>query len=268
MLYYQLNNQQSIPKIGCGTSRYGKVNRDFYAELNHDPKEIIQALTVGYRMFDTATIYRNEELIPKAINIQSLKREDIFIESKLNWEHDQINTRASVIQNIEESLKRLNTDYIDLYLIHKPSDDFEENLNIWRVLETYYKQGVLKSIGVSNFMKPALSHLLKHAEIKPVINQVKSNPSNWNKEIIAYCKEQGILPQIYSPLRNVDEAFKKRLTNIGKPFKKTWAQVLLRYHLDNECQVIPMSYDQTHQAQNLDILDFTLPKADFDEIKG
>ncbi len=260
MEHFKLNNNYVIPKIGCGTSRYGKLNADFYAALTDDSKEMEWAIEVGYRMFDTAIIYRNEYLVAQAIKNQCIKREDMYIESKIDWDENVVKTEDLIRESIESSFKNLNTDYIDLYLIHRPFETNEDNLRVWRVMEEYHQKGQLKSIGVSNFMILELTYLLANAKVKPVVNQVKSNPSNWNKEIIEFCKQNDILPQIYSPLRSVDDMFRQKLTDIGKPFNKSWAQVLLRYHLDNGCQVIPMSYDKKHQAQNLDILDFKLPE--------
>lgn len=267
MEFIELNDGHLIPKIGCGTSRYGKVDADFFAALNGDTSQMESALAVGFRMFDTAIIYRNEDLIPKAMKNQGFKRTDIYIESKIDGEETYIKTDQTVRESIESSLKKLDTDYIDLYLIHRPTGSDEENLRVWRVLESYHEKDILKSIGVSNFNVSELRYLLEHAKIKPSVNQIKSNPSNWHTDIIAFCKDHGVLPQIYSPLRSVDEDLRKKLSDIGKPWHKTWAQVLLRYHLDLGCQVIPMSYDRTHQAQNLDILDFKLSAADMNSIR-
>ena len=267
MEYFRLNDHHLIPKIGCGTSRYGKVNGDFNGELNHDPTEVIQALDAGYCMFDTAIIYRNEELVAEAIKQCRIHRADIFIASKIDRDDQYVKTNDLVRQSIKSSLKRLDTDYIDLYLIHHPIGTNEDNLRVWRELEAFHKKGILKSIGVSNFTIDELSYLLANAEIKPTVNQIKSNPSNWNSDIIEYCKIHHILPQVYSPLRNINDTFKKVLENIGNEHHKTWAQILLRFHLDNRCQVIPMSYSRLHQVQNLDIFDFELSKEEFASIK-
>lgn len=254
----KLNTGIEIPVIGSGTNTYGKENHDYMATINNDTTEILSAIDAGYRHFDTAISYRNEAVVAKGIAESGLDRSDFFITSKLPGEPTYTADEAAVRKGVEQSLKALNTTYIDLYLIHHPWENLEEIVATWKVLEDYVDKGVLKAIGVSNFNEEQLRHLLNDARIKPAVNQIESHPGKWNDSIINYALKEGVVPEAWGPLSRVNDQAKETLTTIGNDYGKTWAQVILRYQLDRGVIVIPKSHDHHRQELNLALFDFAL----------
>lgn len=163
---------------------------------------------------------------------------------------------------IEKSLNKLQTDYIDLFLIHRPWDNGEEILEAWTILEDYYNRGVFRAIGVSNFEKGHLDLILEHGTVKPAVNQIESHAGKWNDEFIAYNKNNDIATVAWSTLRVPDEKAKYILAEIGNKYGKTFAQVVLRYQIERDVIVIPKSHNKEHQAESLDIFDFELSAKD------
>ena len=266
MKKYQLNNDLFIPLVGLGCNTFGKENKDYQAPLNYDTTEIINAISVGYRHLDTAISYRNEAVIGKAVLESGLPRSEFFLTSKLPGQPEYTANDKLIDEALNNSLKALNTDYIDLYLIHHPWDDLDEMLNTWRRLEHHVKEKRIKSIGVSNFSISILEELLKKVEIKPVVNQIESNLGNLNHELIEYCLNEGILPVAYSPLKKSLESQRDVLNKIGEKYQKSWAQVLLRYQTSRNVAVIPKSYQIAHQKDNLNIFDFNLTQEEIIQI--
>jgi len=158
--------------------------------------------------------------------------------------------------------------YIDLYLMHFPLETNEENLRVWRVLETYVDKGLIKSIGVSNFNEAQLSFLLKHARIKPVLNQFQSYPGKHQQSLIDYCKANEVIPEAYQSLAKLDAKTKDVLMELAKPYKKSWSQIILNYQINQGMVVIPKSHSKQHQFENIDVFDFTLTKEDIETIKN
>jgi diketogulonate reductase-like aldo/keto reductase len=261
MEYFKLSNGLLMPKIGIGTNTFGKVNHEFSGEINFDTTELEYALENGYRLFDTAVAYRNEAVIGKMLKEMDIPRGDLFITSKIPNKKEFIETDELVEKTINSSLNSIGS-YIDLYLIHHPWDDLEDILRVWRHLEAHYKKGNFKAIGVSNFNEEQLGYLLKHAEIKPMVNQIESNPAKWNHDMIKYSLNHNVLPQAWGPLDPAPN--KQTLTEIGKKYHKSWAQVLLRYQIQRGVQVIPKSHNKERQKENLMIFDFELT---LDDIK-
>ncbi|MHA6260613.1 aldo/keto reductase family protein [Sporosarcina sp. CAU 1771] len=260
-----LNNGIDIPIVGSGTNTYGKEGNQYAGALRGDTEEIDWAIENGYRHFDSAQKYRNEEVLGQGIKKSSLPREEFFITTKLNtfegfggtdWAHAEI----------EKSLEKLQTDYIDLFLIHNPWDDHAEILEAWRILEDYHNRGVFKSIGVSNFKKEHLDIILENGSVPPAVNQIKSQVGNWNEELIDYNKKSDIATVAWSPLGGIDENAKQVLEEIGNPYGKTYAQVVLRYQIERDVIVIPKSHHIDRQAQSLDIFDFELTASERDRI--
>ncbi|MBP1039625.1 aldo/keto reductase [Vagococcus sp. BWB3-3] len=258
MKTFKLNTGIEIPVIGSGTNTYGKENHDYLAAINNDTTEIRSAINAGYRHFDTAISYRNEAVVAKGIAESGLDRSDFFLTSKLPGEPAYTADEAVVRKGVEQSLKALNTTYIDLYLIHHPWDSLAEMLATWKVLEDHVDKGVLKAIGVSNFNQEQLGHLLTHARIKPAVNQIESHPGKWNDAIIDYSLKEGVIPEAWGPLSRVNDQAKESLTTIGNDYGKTWAQVILRYQVARGVIVIPKSHDKHRQELNLAIFDFNL----------
>lgn len=263
----RLNNGISLPYLGTGTNTYGKDNNDYNGELNGNFEALESAIKLGYRLIDTAISYRNEAGVGKTIAESGVPRKEFYITTKIPVGDEYIRDKETVREALEKSLENLQTDYIDLYLIHKPIEDEEKLLLTWEVLEEYVSKGKIKSIGVSNFKIEHLEALDKFATIKPTVNQIKSNPTEWNNELIKYMFKEDIRPQAWGPMKATDEQ-KVTLSEIGKKYNKSWAQVLLRYQTQRGVIVIPKSHNPENQQANLESLDFSLDEEDVRQIDG
>lgn len=267
MKYLKMNNGVMIPILGTGTNTFGKENNNFNGVITNDTTELRSAIQLGYRLIDTAIYYRNEAVIGKAVNESNIDRSEFFITSKIPGEKEFTETDESVKHHVEQSLKALDMDYIDLYLIHFPLDTNEENLRVWRVLETFVDRGLIKSIGVSNFNEDQLSYLIKHARIKPVLNQFLSYPGKHQQTLIDFCKANDIIPEAYQSFAKLDAKTKDILIELAKQYKKTWSQIVLNYQINEGIVVIPKSHSKQHQLDNIDVFDFRLTKTDIETIK-
>lgn len=261
---YTLSNGFEIPVIGYGTWQ------------NEDPNECINgvkdALDVGFRHIDCARAYANEALVGQGLRESGVPREEIFLTSKLrNAAHGYDN----VLKEVETTLKDLGTDYLDLYLIHWPvvkghkTDWKEDNLDTWRAFEKLYEEGKLKAIGVSNFSREHLENLLENAKIKPMVNQILIHPGVLLEEDMAFCRENGILLEGYSPLSPIhtlgeEETFKEILRNHGK----TPAQVLLRFVLELGALPLTKTVHRSRMEENIDVLDFSLTEKEMNYLKS
>jgi len=268
MKYLIMNNGLKIPVLGTGTNTFGKENGDFNGKITYDTKELGSAIDLGYRLIDTAIYYRNEAVIGKAVKASHVDRDDFFITSKIPAEKEFTQSEDSVKYHVEQSLKSLDLGYIDLYLIHFPLESNEDNLRVWRILETFVDQGLIKSIGVSNFNIEQLSYVIKHARIKPVLNQFQSYPGKHQHSLIDFCKANDIIPQAYQSFAKLEAKNKEILIELAKPYHKTWSQVILNYQVNNGLVVIPKSHNKKHQFENIDIFDFELTKKDIETIKN
>ncbi len=252
MVNMKLKSGSEIPMVGLGV---------FLSEDGTETENAVTwALESGYRHIDTAKIYKNEKSVGNAIKASSTNREDIFITTKL-WNEDirQNNARKA----ITNSLKALQTDYIDLYLIHWPADGFVE---AWLEMEKFYKEGLVKSIGVSNFHKVHFDALLPKCNIVPMVNQIESHPRLTNYELINYCKGLGMAIQAWSPLgggRTAAELLaNETLISIGKKYNKSTAQVIIRWNIQRDVIVLPKSVKKNRIAENIDVFDFELSTDD------
>lgn len=268
MKYIEMNNGLLIPVLGTGTNTFGKENNDFYGTITYDTKELKSAIELGYRLIDTAIFYRNEEVIGKAVKESSLDRKEFFITSKIPAEEKYTKNEEAIKQYVEESLKLIDLGYIDLYLIHFPLETNEDNLRVWKVLETYVKSGLIKSIGVSNFDEDQLGYLLEHAEIKPVLNQFQSYPGKHQQSLIDYCKANDVIPEAYQSLAKLDDKTKEELIALSEKYNKTWTQVILNYQVNEGIVVIPKSHNEKHQFENFDVFNFELSDEDKEAIKN
>ncbi|MDH5160036.1 aldo/keto reductase [Heyndrickxia oleronia] len=223
------------------------------------------AIKNGYRSIDTAAIYGNEEGVGQGIRegIQEagITREDLFVTSKV-WNADL--GYESTIQAYETSLKKLGLDYLDLYLIHWPVEG--KYKEAWRALETLYKAGKIKAIGVSNFQTHHLEELLKDAEIKPMVNQVEYHPRLSQKEVQTFCQEHGIQLEAWSPLMQGQLLDNEVLAEIATKYNKSVAQVILRWDLQNGVVTIPKSTKEHRIIENANVFDFELTKEDMERI--
>lgn len=267
MEYIKLPNNVMLPKLGIGTNTFGKTDNQYHGSITYDLSYHLMAIKNGYRMFDTAISYRNEALVGQAIKASRIPRSEFFVISKIPARTEYITTKENIRNTINQSLKEINLEYIDLYLIHHPIEDKDLLLNVWEVMEEYYKEGLLKAIGVSNFNIEDINYLIKHGSIAPMVNQIEINQNNWNHELIKELKDINVVPQTWSPLKRGTEESKDFLDEIGKKYNKSWAQVLLRFNIENDICVIAKSHNDIRQKENMDIFDFKLTKKDFKRIE-
>ncbi len=248
-----LNNGVKMPWFGLGVF---KVEEG--PELVNAVKTAIQH---GYRSVDTAAIYGNEEGVGQGIRESGIAREDLFVTSKV-WNAEL--GYESTLAAYQTSLDKLGLEYLDLYLIHWPvAGKYKE---AWRALETLYKEGRVKAIGVSNFQVHHLEDLMKDAEIKPMVNQVEHHPRLTQKEVQAFCREQGIQFEAWSPLMQGQLLDNEVLTGIAAKYKKSVAQIILRWDLQNGVVTIPKSTKEHRIIENSQVFDFELTQDDMNQI--
>ena len=255
MIYFDLNDGNRIPALGFGTYL---IPDDGTTE-----KSVLSAFETGYRLIDTAQAYQNEIGVGKAVRASGLKREEIFIESKL-WCSNFGYEKAK--KGIDSSLKKLGVDYIDLYILHQPYGDV---VGAYKALEEAKKNGKIKSIGISNQDAKFLSDFLPNIEIIPSINQIECNPFCQRIDERKIMNKNNIMLQSWYPIGHGD---KKLLNNniiveIGKKYNKSPVQVILRWHIQNGFVAIPKSISQIHIKDNFNIFDFKISKQDMAEIE-
>jgi diketogulonate reductase-like aldo/keto reductase len=267
MKYLTMNNGLKIPVLGTGTNTFGKENRDYFAPITFDTTELRSAISLGYRLIDTAIYYRNEVVIGKAVKESNIDRKEFFIVSKIPEKKENISNDIAVRRSMNQSLFDLDVTYIDLYLMHFPLEKNEDNVRVWRVLETYVDAGLLKSIGVCNFNIEQLTYLLEHARIKPVLHQFQSYPGHHQQHLIDFCKKHNIIPQAYHSIAKTSDEDKELLSAIGNKYNKSWSQVTLNYQISQGMVVIPKSHNPENQRSNIDVFDFELSDEDKEIIK-
>lgn len=267
MIYQTMNDGHQIPILGTGTNTYGKMENDYYGDINDDTTELESAIAAGYRSIDTAVSYRNERVIGKAVKESGIDRSEFFITTKFPMDEKHIETDATIDALIDESLKNLQVDTIDLYLVHHPSENDEDNIRVYQGLIRAQNAGKITSVGVSNFSEAQINAVIEATGVKPVVNQIMSNPMNMNEALTAYLLSVDIIPQAWGPLSKVDEDTRLKLEDVGAPYGKTWAQVLLRFQVQRGVNVIPKSHNSNRQKLNIDIFDFELSKTDIVNIK-
>ena len=246
----RLHNGIEIQRFGLGVY---KIYEE--AEVNHTVKT---ALQLGYRSIDTAAFYENEAAVGQAIRESGFPREEIFVTTKV-WNSDQ--GYEETLAAFDRSHKKLGLDYIDLYLIHWPVK--EKYLDTWRgFLEKLYLEGKVVVIGVSNFQIHHLQDLMEHSKEKPVINQVELHPFLSQEPLRAFCKQHGIAVEAWSPLGRARFLDEPVLATLAEKYKKTAAQIILRWHLQNDIVVIPKVVYKSRLKENSDIFDFELTKED------
>lgn len=244
----KLNTGATIPQVGFGT---WKIKPSSGAE-----KAVAIALDAGYRHIDTARIYMNERGVGKAINNSGIAREEIFLTTKL-WNGNHGDPRKA----FEKSLKRLDTDYIDLYLIHYP---VKERVASWKVLEELHADGRAKAIGVSNFTIRHLTELMEQTNIVPAVNQVEFHPFLYQKELLKFCTKHGIVVEAYSPLAHGEKLDDPSLKQVAKHYNVSTAQLMIRWAIQHDMVVLPKSTHPERIAQNLDVFDFSITKKDME----
>lgn len=254
--FYKLNDGSQIPKIG-----YGTYNEDF----TDNKALILQAIECGYRFFDTASLYETERSLGNALKESGIARKDVIIETKL-W-IDEMGA-DNVLKAFDKSLNRLQTDYIDIYMIHWPRQTGADDENwkqldaeTWNAMEELVKQGKVKRLGLSNFLPHHLTNILNNCTIRPVVDQLELHPG-WSQEAaVAFCKANNVLPMAWSPLgRGRENATigNSILVRLAKKYGKSIQQINLRFLLQKGILPIPKASSPEHMKANLDVFDFEL----------
>ncbi len=244
-----LNNGLKMPWLGFGV---------FQINDGQEVEDAVKnALETDYRSIDTATVYGNERGVGKAIRESGIPREDIFLTTKV-WNDDQREKRT--LTAFEESLERLETDYVDLYLVHWPVKGCYQET--WQAMEEIYQSGRAKAIGVSNFMVHHLEDILGDSQIVPSVNQVEFHPYLVQPELLSFCQNHQIQVEAWSPLMQGQIVTEQVVQKLAKKYHKTPAQIALRWNLQHEVVTIPKSIHANRIAENAQIFDFELSEAD------
>ena len=247
-----LSNGIKVPSIGFGTYKSGN---------DEETAKIIKyALNIGYRQIDTASFYGNEVGIGNGIKESVINREDIFLVTKL-WNDDHGYDKT--IEAFNKSLERLQVNYIDLYLVHWPN---KLNSETWKAFEYLYRTGKVKAIGVCNFKIGHLEELKKTAEIMPMVNQVEIHPQSSKNDMLSYCEENNIQLVAWSPIMRGKLFSNKLMIDLSEKYKKTIAQIILRWHVQRGIIPIPKSSNEERIKENLSIFDFELSNDDMNTI--
>jgi 2,5-diketo-D-gluconate reductase A len=251
-----LNNGVKMPRLGFGTYLIRNGSACEQAVLN--------ALNIGYRLIDTAAVYGNEESVGRAVKKSGVNREDIFVTTKLLPAHPGYENAKRALA---ASLRTLGMDYVDLYLIHLPQGDVDAT---WTAMENLYHEGKVRAIGVSNFNLDQIQDLLARHPVIPAVNQVETHPFSQKAAMQETLKSQGIQLESWAPFaQGKNNLFKNdRLKAISDKYKKSIAQVVLRWLLQREVVTIPKSADRKRTAENFDVLDFELSSEDMVLIKS
>lgn len=252
MEYLVLNNGIKMPMEGIGT---------FLLSPDEAEQSVLNALKTGYRLIDTANAYVNEKAVGRAIKKSGITREDIFLETKL-WPAFYEQEDA-----IEKTLERLDTDYIDLLLIHQPAGNYIAG---YKLMEKYYKEGKIKAIGLSNFNKDQIQEILDICEVEPAILQTEVHPYNQEKELKDFLNKYDIAIQAWYPLGHGDKALLEEpiFSKLAEKYRKSAAQIILRWHIQNGTIVIPGSKNPDHIRDNFFLFDFSLTDEEMSEINA
>ena len=256
MQHVKLNNGVEMPMLGFGVFQV--------TDLAECERSVADAIETGYRLIDTAASYQNEEAVGKAIKKSGVPREDLFITTKL-W--IQSNGYDGTKKAFKNSLKRLQLDYLDLYLMHQP---FGDVYGEWRAMQDLYKEGMVRAIGVSNFHPDRLIDLIIHNEIVPAVNQVETHPFHQQIETQKFLQENNVQIESWGPFaEGKNNIFHNELLlSIGRKYNKSIAQVVLRWLIQRGVVAIPKSVRKERMAENFNIFDFALSAEDMEAIKA
>lgn len=261
---YSLSNGIEIPKIGLGT---WMINNENVAQA------VVDAVEIGYRHIDTAQAYGNESGVGDGIRACGKNREDIFITTKLAAE---IKSYEKAVASINDSLKTMNLDYLDMMIIHSPQPwmkfgeknrFFEGNREAWKALEEAYEAGKLRAIGLSNFQVEDLDNILESCTVKPMVNQILAHISNTPKDLIEYTQSKGILVEAYSPVAHGELLKNKEVAGIAEKYGVTIPQLSIRYDLQLGLLPLPKTANQAHMKENAAV-DFEISTEDMDYLKN
>ena len=248
----RLYNNRQIPQFGLGVYQI--------TDNNECEKVCLEAIKLGYRHIDTAQIYGNEKAVGSAIKKSKIPREEFFITTKI-WIIDF--SKGKALKQVDEMLKRLDTNYIDLLLLHWPKNDY---ISAYKDMEIAYDQGKVKSIGLSNFQEKHIKEILKICKIKPCINQIELHPYGQRKEIVKLCQENNIKIEAWYPIAHGDTKLinNELFSKLAKKYNKTNVQIILRWHIQKGFIIFPRTKKENHLKENINIFDFELSN---DEMK-
>jgi diketogulonate reductase-like aldo/keto reductase len=252
--YVTLNNGQRMPLLGLGV--YDMYDKEAEAA-------VMDALEIGYRLIDTAAMYRNEKEVGNSIRRSGIAREEIFVTTKVaNGDQGY----DSALRAFDRSMELLNIDYIDLYLVHWPIRG--KRKDTWKALEKLYAEKRVRAIGVANYLIPFLEELKAHAETIPVLNQVEFSPYLYLKDLLAYCRQNQIQLQSYTPLVRGKKFNDPRPLKIAAKYIKTPAQTILRWNIQHGISAIPKSSNKERLKENFDVFDFSISAEDMKALDG
>ncbi len=252
MINTKLNDGNSMPMLGYGTYKI-----DDCAQAT---RCVADALEAGYRLIDTATLYRNEAGIGQAISSCGIARKDLFVTTKL-W--TDVNSRDKAFKSVDESLAKLKTDYLDLLLIHWPT---QANVTVWQAMLELQQQGVVRSVGVSNFKQHHVDELLTATGVVPVVNQVEFHPLFQQPDLQQYCNGKNIRLQAWSPLMRAKALQIDELSRLAAKYNVTVAQLILRWDIQLGVATIPKTTNKERMAENFDIFRFEISDRDMQAI--
>ena len=264
MEFQILSNGIEIPALGLGT---------WFIDDDKADKAVISAVKIGYRHIDTAQAYGNERGVGAGIKACGIPREELFVTSKVAAE---AKTYDAAAKSIDETLDKMGLPYIDLMLIHSPQpwaewrDDkryFEENVQVWKALEDAYTAGKVKAIGVSNFLIDDLENLLSHCKIRPMVNQLLIHIGNTPAELIAYCKEQNIVVEAYSPIAHGKALKNETIVAMAQKYGVSVPQLCVKYVLNLGTVALPKTANAEHMQNNAN-LDFEISNEDMETLKS
>lgn len=256
MKIIKLNNGNEMPMLGFGT---------FLLNGEECAKSVEMAIKNGYRLIDTAEAYGNEKEVGEGIKNSGVDRKELFIVTKLNYKHYE---KEEAIKTIEESLKNLQTDYLDLVILHWPFANYYE---AYRVLEDYYKKGVIKNIGVSNFEPDRLIDLIHYNEIVPQVNQIETNIVNQQIKAHEWMKKYNVTHMGYAPFGQgkINDIYEdEKLKSIAEKYNKNTRQIVLRYLIQNDVIIIPKTTNEERMKDNINVFDFELTNEEMEIIKS
>jgi diketogulonate reductase-like aldo/keto reductase len=260
---YTLSNGVAIPKLGLGT---------WFIKDSDAAEAVRQAAAIGYRHIDTAQAYGNEAGVGSGVKSCGVPRKELFVVSKVAAE---LKTYDSAMESIDETLKKMGLDYLDMMIIHAPQPwnewrgknrYFEENKKTWRALEVAYKSGKLRAIGVSNFLEDDLESLLGDCEIKPMVNQILIHIGNTPLNLISFCQSQNIVVEAYSPIAHSKILKNEKLEKIAEKYGVSVARLCIKYVLQLGTVALPKTANPAHMAENAQ-LDFSISADDMEKFK-
>lgn len=262
---YKMNNGLEIPKLALGT---------WLIDDNIVSEAVREAVKIGYRHIDTAQAYKNERGVGEGLRTCGVSRDKIFVTSKVAAENK---TYESAVNSIDETLRKMKLDYIDMMIIHSPQPWIEvnqsenryfyENKQVWEAMEDAVKDGKVRTIGVSNFLKEDIDNILSDCKIRPAVNQILAHISNTPIKLIEYCKSKDILVEAYSPIAHGEALKNAKIKEMADKYNVSIAQLCIKYDLQLGMVVLPKTSNPNHMKSNAN-LDFTISDEDMEKLKN